>query len=151
MSRKRFTFQLQTVLDVHESETEKARLELLQAVKRTAHQSEKVEHIRALMNDSMNSSDATPNGSVALLRRDGTYRIQLQRELAKEERLLSALLHSEAEARRKLVGRRKKEETVRALRDTALAEHRVEHARLVNNESDELAMLTAARRRRRSA
>ena len=151
MTERKFTFRLQTVLDVHEMETERARLELSQASKKVVAQTAKVDRIRAEIDEAQKPGATTPNNRVALLRRDGTYRMQLQRELSKEERLLSALLRAEAESRRKLIRKRKKEETVRSLRDTALTEHRLENNRLENNETDELAMIAASRRRRKSA
>ena len=151
MTERKFTFRLQTVLDVHEMETERARLELSQASNKVRAQSAKVDQIRAEIDESQKPGLAPSNSQVALLRRDGTYRMQLQRELAKEERLLSALLRAEADSRKKLIRKRTKEETVRSLRDTALTEHRLENNRIENNETDELAMIAASRRRRKSA
>ncbi len=148
--KKRFTFGLQSVLDLQASKTEQARLALAHAAQRTNRQREHIAHLRRHIEEAMKAEHDRDVAAIARMKRDGTYRLRLQSELTRALRLLDALVRAESDARSELVEKRREEETLQALRTNALNEHMVEQQRLQDLEDDELGML-ATNRTRKSA
>ena len=124
MAGKKFRFPLASVLRLRAHETDEARLQLAQILRKRQAQETRVGDARHRL-ESLSRQDRPPGSlTPAVLRRQDGFRLDAQLALDRELSILSRICRQEEQARSHLLDRQRAEDTLEALRAEAQERHR---------------------------
>jgi len=148
MAGKKFHFSLDSVLKLRRHEADLARRHLAQAIKRRHEQENRLSSVEKCLREvNETAAVATPTAPLSF-QRLSTYRLDLQRARDTESQSLDQMRLDEMQARERLIGKRRQEETLQSLHDVERNSHQEEQNATETDFLDEQALIGFQRKRR---
>lgn len=150
MKQAPFKFELESVLRIRASETERARIVAETAARRVEEQQDAIDVLEATLHKSTAAaSESGGPGALQRLRRRSAHESQIRAELERAVRILRRLESEKDEAFAKVLACRMREESIAKLKEQAYDKYRRELEKAEINLADELTQFGLARAQKR--